>query len=313
MDAPAAHVTPPLIAALFLVRNEAWCLGASLRSALHYADSVVVYNDRSTDRTPEIIAEVARENPGRVHVTPPLSEDDRRHWPEMKARQATLMHARRLGARFVAINDADEIVCARLLRLFVNPTTRDGFLHYVRQSGNAAALSMLSPYASRWDLLRTDRSTSASQVSWLVNLADGVHWGDDGDGYCHHRRLPRGATLSVTYPRAQGGIFHLQFASRRRLVAKAVWYKLQEAVSFPGRMHAQALNQKYDWALSTENIATESTNPEDLAEPLASLVRYVDFDAEPWQLAEARRLFQAHPRSTFEGINLYEHEIGPLA
>lgn len=302
---------PPVIAALFLVRNEQWCLAASLRSALIYAEHVVVYNDRSTDSTAAIIQAMADEHPGRVHVVPPLSLDQR-VWPEMQMREATLRFARNLGATHFAINDADEVLSARLLRRMANPHTRGELLHHIRQPGQAVGLSMLSPYAGRWDQVRCDRSFAASCVSWLVHDAPGLCWADDGDRYCHHRRLPRGASHALTIPRAHGGIFHLQFINRRRLVAKAVWYKLQETVSFPGRMPPGALNQKYDWAISEEGMQLEPVCHEDLAEPVASLRNLVDTTSDCWQLDEARRLYREHGPQRFTDLNLYEPLIGPL-
>lgn len=301
----------PVIAALFLVRNEEWCLGASLRSATIYADHVVVYNDRSTDGTAAIIEAVAREHPGKVHTVPPLSLDQR-VWPEMQMRQATLQFARTLGATHFAINDADEVLTARLLRRMANEPTRQEILHHIRQPGQAIGLSMFSPYRGQWSPVRSDRSFAASCVSWLVHDAPDLCWADDNDRYCHHRRLPRGATHALTIPRAHGGIFHLQFINRRRLVAKAVWYKLQETVSFPGRMPPGALNQKYDWAISEENMQLEPVNPEDLAEPVAWLSRFVDTQADAWQLAEAKRLYAEHGPPRFTDLNLYEPILGPL-
>lgn len=298
-----------LIGALFIVRNEEWCLRASLAAALRYADRLVVYDDRSVDGTLAVLASVAAAYPDRVHLVPPIPTDDRR-WPEMRMRQATLLMARAVGCTVLAINDADEVPSARVLASMATPAGRAAVLARIPTPGDALGLSMLSPVRKNWSTLRVDRSFAASNVSWLVRDRQDLAWYDDADRYCHHRRLPRGAETRLTLPRSQGGIFHLQFANPQRLVAKAVWYKMQEVVSFPGRMPAAALNQKYDWAVPTDGESIEPLDPADALPPdLASLV---DFDAPPWQLEEARALAREHGPAPFQGLDLYEHVLGPL-
>ncbi|HXO41397.1 MAG TPA: glycosyltransferase, partial [Thermoanaerobaculia bacterium] len=49
------------------VRNEDWVLGLSLRAALLFLDEVVVLDHGSSDGTPELLASIAAEHPGRVH------------------------------------------------------------------------------------------------------------------------------------------------------------------------------------------------------------------------------------------------------
>ena len=47
---------------------------------------------------------------------------------------------------------------------------------------------------------------------------------------------------------------HLQFANKRRLLAKHVWYRMIEHLRWPGRTPVTVLNSKYDQALDETDI-----------------------------------------------------------
>src|SRR5580704_9704047 len=96
--------------AVMPARNEAWVVGCSLRIALLWCDEVIVLDHASTDRTAEIVAEIAEQNPGRVHVISESCAD----WPEMSHRQRLLETARQQKATHVAIVDADEVLTGNL-------------------------------------------------------------------------------------------------------------------------------------------------------------------------------------------------------
>ena len=85
------------------VRNEAWVVGLSARVALMWCDELVILNHHSTDSTVEIIAELQRAEPGRVHL---ISTPDAQ-WNEMQHREMMLDLARGKGATHIAIVDAE--------------------------------------------------------------------------------------------------------------------------------------------------------------------------------------------------------------
>src|ERR1039458_4570452 len=93
------------------MRNEQWCVGVALRALLHWVDEVVVLDHASTDRSGEIVRQIAGENPGRVLI---LSESNP-EWQEMRHRQWMLEEARLRGASHVVMVDADELLTGNLL------------------------------------------------------------------------------------------------------------------------------------------------------------------------------------------------------
>ena len=94
-------------------RNEAWCIGLSARVALLWCDELVILNHASTDETVDIVAELQREHPSRVHlISVPVDT-----WTEMEHRQMLLDRARMAGATHIAIVDADEILTGDLLSM----------------------------------------------------------------------------------------------------------------------------------------------------------------------------------------------------
>src|SRR5690348_12957855 len=111
---------------LMPVRNEAWCLGLTLRVALMWCDEVVVFLHACTDRSFEIVREI-REEAGVDRVA--LSVYSNPIWNEMLHRQWMLLQARDHGATHIAIIDADEILTGDLLtKCDEGPNTRIRYL-----------------------------------------------------------------------------------------------------------------------------------------------------------------------------------------
>src|SRR5260370_28219717 len=124
------------------VRNEDWVVGLALRAALLSLDEVVVLDQGSRDGTPELLASIAAEHPGRVHR---LAESDG-VWRETAIRNRLLAAARGRGATHLCALDADEVLTGNLL-----PGIRGSF----------AALSpgepLRLPWLARWRGLDPDR------------------------------------------------------------------------------------------------------------------------------------------------------------
>lgn len=284
---------------LMLVRNEDWVIGASLRAALLWCDQVLVHADRCTDKTLEIVRDVAMETQplGRVMI----SRDDKpaEHWNEMDVRHTMLNVGRTMGGTHFAVVDGDEILTANNL-----PLVRNWFKHLSK--GQLLEV----PMVPIWDDLNHYRTDPC--VWSRAKLTFG--WRDDGkqgwkareDGYQHHNRAPYGVFGPICNPIPYegnghpGGVMHLQFANKRRLLAKHVLYRMVDHLRWPGRRTPAQLNRIYDEALAVPGEL--STLPGEWNHPYRWDL--IDVTSVPWQEAEITRLLAAHGRETFTGLDL---------
>jgi Glycosyl transferase family 2 len=285
---------------LMHVRNEDWILGLSLRVALLWCDSVVVYLHACTDGSAGIIEDVIRENErGRLTV---LHESDPK-WDEMRHRQEALEAARRDGATHIAIIDADEVLTGNWIPSGGVGTWRLG------QDMPAECMLQLPLYNLRGGMTRYH-----SNGLWGNRIVD-VAFRDDPrlrwSGDCFHSRAPRAVSLQPylqpyrPIEQGQGGILHLWGVSERRLRAKHALYKLTERLRWPDKPVC-VVDQMYSWAVAgdpnnrqwgTPDTWTYADVPDSwLAEyRRRGWLEHVHLDADPWQEAECRRIVAANP------------------
>ena len=272
------------------VRNESWILGLSARAALMWVDHLVLCDHRSTDNTPAICDQVVAEHPGRVTVIQWPDEE----WTEMAQRQFMLDKARDLGASHIALVDADEILTANLLpsiRIMITSTPPLAIfqLPWLCMRGGADRVISAGPWAK-------------AEVSTAF-LDDAIfHW-KAREGYDFHHRHPMGigAELKVSHlyrpmPLRTGGLMHMQFASRRRLIAKHYLYQLTERLRWPDRRTALDVNLMYSNTVRTSDSAPVSQVPASWWSDYDGLARrFLDIDQEPWQIEQCRKMIAAHP------------------
>lgn len=299
---------------LFCVRNESWILGASLRSSLEWCDEVVVVDHASTDDTAKIIGEVSGDYPMRVHYSrwEPMKKviverdgigheievvDPDAPWAEMEMRQHSLLLARKHGATHIAIIDADEILSANL-----HTYIRDWF-------EKLAPCQLLEvPMLAMRTLHHYQEDDSVWSRAWLtLGFRDypDLSWKPAIDGYDHHHRAPYGVTDVPYRPVAQkeyGGTLHLQFANKRRIVAKHWLYAWTDFLRWPNRETKAELSRKYSQALEApKKVRQIPQNWWDI-----SLLRLVNLEDVPWQEAKLKELIAKHGEDKFAGINLIE-------
>ena len=272
------------------LRNEAWIVGLSSRVVLMWADHLVCLLHASTDRTAEIIGQVAQEHPGRVTI---LTESDPT-WREMDHRQRMLTTARGLGATHIALTDADEVLTGDSLS-----GVRD------RIAGLHPTACFQTAMSCMWrslDRYRIDGSTWAGRRDFVLAFADApsLSW-RPVLGYDHHQRNPLGSRQGVTP--VFGGVMHLQWASWRRLTAKHAWYQMHERLRYPTKPVA-LIARTYARAPDERGLRTAEV-PASWWKPYRELRSHVDLDAEPWHEAECCRLLELHGRSRFAGLNLH--------
>lgn len=281
------------LVAMMLVRNEEWVIEAAFRAAARWCDVIVVGFHACTDRTMEIVTEVHKDLP-KTEVWA-MQYPDGHQWNEMDLRQYLFSSARKAGGTHFALVDGDEILTGDL-----HGTIRAAIADL--KAGQSLEVPMRS--MRTLDDYQADDSVWA-RASITVAFSDrpDLHWGAAGDGYQHHARAPRGSKVGVTMARtaAIGGVMHLQFANRRRLLAKHVLYRMVDHLRWPNREDQLQLNSKYDLALKTDGILTKKAPPQwwrDVAKETILL------DGVPWQEDEIKRLITEHGRERFAGLDL---------
>ncbi len=283
------------------LRNEGWVAGLSLRVALTWCDELVVLNHASTDDTVDIIAEVSREHPGRVHC---LSVPDQQ-WTEMEHRQMMLETARMKGATHIAIVDADEILTANLIEF-----ARTGITTATRGGG----MVELPGYNLRGGLLRYHANGTWGRRSFSTVFQDNerLYWFEKSHrSEQFHHREPFGMSLEPRCPiaRAAGGTMHLWGASERRLKAKHALYKVTERLRWPEKSVLE-IDTMYSWCL-TGMQPGEPNNwqfadvPASWWLPYDQWIQYLDLHREPWQEGAVREAVAKHGRETFAGLDLF--------
>lgn len=277
---------------LMLVRNEDWLLRASMQAALRWCDALAVVDHSSTDMTRSITTSMALET-GRVDFR---FKDDASKWDEMQLRQETLELGRTMGGTHFAIVDADEILTANLV-----DKIRPEFERLV--PGQCLEVPMLA--MRTLDVYQDDDSVWST--AWLtLGFADKpeLSWKPAEDGYQHHSRAPRGNVGSRRYlkDKSEGGGMHLQFANRRRLIAKHWLYSYVDHLRWPNREDPHQLSIKYSQALQRPGhlgvVPEEWWNGHNK--------KAINLDGVPWQEAELKRLLLLHGEKAFEGIKLSE-------
>lgn len=284
--------------ALMPVRNEEWCLGLSLRVALMWCDAVVVGLHACTDRSADIVLEVKRENPGRVHW---ITLDDPK-WDEMAHRQMLLEIARGQQATHISIVDADEVLTGNLLET--------GALHACAEDGE---IIRMPGYNLRGSLSRYHANGIWGRRFFSLAFLNVPALSWTGDTF--HHREPRGVRLEPygEVKHGRGGIMHLWGVSERRLRAKHALYKITERLRWPDKPVAD-IDRMYSWAIhgdprnaayGTPETWTYADVPASWWSPYAHLMHHLHVDAEPWQEAECRRLIAEHGRGQFAGLDLF--------
>jgi len=283
------------------VRNEAWVLGLSARVALMWCDELVILNHRSEDESVDIIADLQRENPGRVHL---LSAPDPQ-WSEMQHREMMLDLARGKLATHIAIVDADEVLTGNLTDIWRRPL------------GTAESWQMLQlpGYNLRGGLHRyhINGTWGRRWFSTVFKDDERLYWARGPIGYDHHQREPKGMRLNPYQPISQGfgGIMHLWGVTERRLRAKHAFYKMSERLKFPDKPVAD-IDTMYSWWKTGCNPHQGEPNNWQFADvpdswwlPYGSLMKYLNPDAEPFQERLCREMWTKHSPAAFAGLDLF--------
>lgn len=280
---------------LMHVRDEQWVLEASLRAALQLVDRVVVLDHDSTDRTPAIICSVSQEHPGRVIA----DSWSGRHYNEAAIRQRTLDAGRHAGGTHFFWIDADEILCHHLIA-----PVRDAIS--TLKPGQTLELPWLAMWESL-DVCRDDDSVWTNNFkTFAFRDHPEINYRGYRDGYDMHQtaRGTRHEPARPWHDQHDGGVMHLQFADRRRLLAKHAWYKMSETVRFPGRKPASEIDAMYNQAMDIGGLRLARASGH-WWDGYAGLRERVRFDEQPWHESEVLRFWREHGAAAFDGLELW--------
>lgn len=284
------------IIGLMVLRNESWIIGASLRAALKWVDGVAILLDRCTDRTVDIIREIARETGADILVS---ETDPSEHWAEMTHRQKNLEDARTMGGTHYAIIDADEILTHNNLE-----HVRGWF--EALKDGEVLDVPMIAP----WKSLDVYSPHTRGIITLGFKDMPGMGWAPRGEEqYHHHNRPPHGMTARRTVE-CEGGVFHLQWAAWERMKFKHIHYMMSETVRWS--YSAQEINDKYHWF-------DKPPHGEDLkAVPAEWWGLYckslIKLNAPVWYERECRRMAKAYGESVFSQLDLFGWRVNvPLS
>lgn len=288
-----------MLAAMSVVRNEQWVLGCSARVALRWCDEWVVLDHGSTDATPDIISDVAREHPGRVHRIRIRASDG---WLEQTHRQMVFERARALGATHFAVVDADEVPTGNLLE-HGGAALRGLILQQTPHEWMAALHEICL-----WDSLdhwRGDPVFDDPGRHVVLGFADApnLHWAPREDGYHLHARYPM-HSRGICNPAREwrgGGIMHLQFAELRRHRAKNAWYRMVERLQHPDKRSPEETNRLYNWPFETEPELWRAPAHWWSGIPEREHIRLGE---KPWHEREIARLLERYGRAPFGGLDL---------
>lgn len=298
---------------LMLTRDSDWIIGFTLRAALRWVDEMVVMLHNCNDKTDQIVNEIASANPDRILIHHVIDAN----WNEMLHRQQTLEFGRQRGGTHFAIIDDDEALTCNQLK-----ATREAVLALAPHE------TLTTPMIPVWRSLGQRRVDDCPWSRAILSLAfadgPGVTWMPAHDGYQFHSRFPR-ATTKKRDPRREtqmmsrmrrqrmakqpvvdhsnGGAFHYQFASWKRLRAKHVWYRMIEMVMYPGRKTPEQINEMYSLALNEDGLRLE-TIPSEWKDGYDDIIGYADIEKTPWHLAECRRMMLEHGPEKFAGLDL---------
>lgn len=274
--------------ALMVMRNEEWVIGASLRAALKWCDGAAILLDRCTDRTVDIVREVARETDKEIVLS---STDDAEHWDEMHHRQRNLEDARGLQGTHYAIVDADEILTHNNL-----PDVRRWF--NLLDPGDVLDVPMVAPWKS------LDTYSPHTQGVITLGFCDkpGMGWAPRGEEkYHHHNRPPHGMTRRVGIE-CEGGVMHLQFAAWDRFIQKHRHYLMTEMLRW--QYPATELNAKYAWWANPPH----GTNLKPVPPEWWGNYRKdeININAPVWYAREIRRMIRQYGVERFSGLQLLD-------
>lgn len=220
------------IIALIPMKNEERFIETTLRAIAPIADSIIVFDDQSTDDSISIVKQLQHQLPIE-HII----ERNEWNYNETVYRQELLNEGRKRGGTHFICIDSDELFTSNFI---------DNHLLRKQIFSLAPGDKLNMAWIQLWRSLeqyRYDKSVWTNNYKVFAFADDGVSNYDEQK--LHLLRHPlslKGKTYSI--PGYTYGLMHLQFVHWENLLLKQAWYRILEKVMNP-QVNEQQVNAKY--------------------------------------------------------------------
>jgi hypothetical protein len=274
---------------LMPTKNEDWILNSTLPSALKLVDAAIVSDQRSTDRTLEILNSFKKvtviENTEKFHSN--------------KVRWSLLDKSReKFGTNNLILNlDADEYISNKLF--FKN-------LNYIKNLPKGTSVSL--PWVQLWKSntkFRSDKGVwnPKTNKKTCVFLDDGkVSYSNELIINDHTSRVPtENISNSVVIDKLP--LIHAQFVNWDRSQAKQVLYQCRELIN---GITVNEINDKYRNSTTDKNVKLKKIKKKwlDGAEIPKNISECRVEDT--WHYKEIKNIFAEHSIAKFKDLNIWE-------
>lgn len=232
--------------AVMPVKNEEWILEYTLECASLFFDHIIVADQNSTDRTPEI----CNRFPKVIYIKNELKEYD-----EGKRRQLLLDEARKFeGCNFIANIAADEVFTANIIDEKVFNELVDS-----KMPGTAFSFQWVQLWKSP-ELYRDDKSVWSNLYRPFAFIDDRKT--NYKPGFAHLSIVPEDfveKAIKIDHIK----VLHYQFLEFERMLMKQRWARLLEFEKYtqPNFLKSIILNNKYYITKDEHNINLSKISP----------------------------------------------------
>ncbi len=236
--------------AIMPVKNEEWILEHSLNCASQFFDHIIVADQNSTDKTPEICKKFSKV----VYI-----KNDSENYNEGNRRQLMLDKAREFtGNNFIINLAADEVFSANIMKSAIfNEMIKD------KEPGTG--------FSFQWvQLWKTDEKYRDDKSVWS-NLYRPFAFIDDRitnyePGFAHLSLIPE-AFVKNTVTIDNVKVLHYQFVDFERMLVKQRWARLLEFEHYPQSdfLKSIILNNKYYITKDESGLKLREVSPDWLA------------------------------------------------
>lgn len=291
--------TSKKIIGLIPVKNEADVIEFTLRALAPFVDSIIVFDDDSTDNTVEICNRLKKQ----CKIESIIS-NKKWDYNETYYRQALLDEGRRLGGTHFICLDADEAFTSNLLH---ENQLRTILLNL--KPGETLVLHWLQLWRSTL-VFRYDQSVWTNNTKIFA-------FADDGESNYHQQefhllRHPSGLKgKSVVIPNANFGVMHFQFVNWTNLLIKQAWYRVIEKVKQPDKPDV-LINALYAPSKDETNLGLREV-PSDWFSlyPFFSPVYFEK--QERWRTKQILDFFKEKGRDYFKDLDIWDVDWDSLA
>lgn len=277
-------------------KNEARHIEFCIRALAQVCDSIVYFDDNSSDDTVAIVESIAQE----CRVERIIRKSDA-EFHETIRRAVPLEAGRMLGGTHFVVIDADEAFTGSLVE---GDLLRRHIL--TLQPGETLELAWIQLWRSV-DRYRSDASVWTNNYKAFVFADDGTCRYDET--FIHLERVPSG--LNGKRHRIEGyehGLMHFQFVNWRNLLVKQAWYRCLERIHDPDKP-AQAINELYAPSKDERDLGLRQV-------PDSWFAAYPFFEAgrlqqpDTWREQQVLDWFDEYGEAHFSDLDIWDVDWG---